>query len=78
MLKWTTEKPTQPGFYWYRDKTCKLIREQEPQVVHVESPEMIYMAGDDMTYCLPGHITECAVELSRVGQWAGPIAPPEG
>lgn len=71
-LFWTSEKPTQSGWYWYRDRELFAIR---PTFLLVEFDERgnpwIRMMGDftrnNMT----------PVDSKFKGQWAGPLTPPE-
>lgn len=61
-MKWTKEKPTQPGWYWWRDKYSS-------DIVHVteDSGMLVVKLGFD--------IEDFIIDLS--GEWAGPICPPE-
>jgi hypothetical protein len=64
-LKYSKEKPTEPGWYWYRRD-----EQDTPAVVHIyssfgEPPDMTF-TGNDRVW-----------PLSRIfGEWAGPILPP--
>jgi len=66
-MRWTTERPTKPGWYWWRANAESF-----------ESPHLIDRVGDihggDVLYCATcddDHMEE------RDGQWAGPIPEPE-
>lgn len=59
-MTWTTEKPTKPGWYWWRRGTWMFIR-----TVH---------ADDDGQCWADGYTVEQLCEHD--GEWAGPIAPP--
>lgn len=60
-LRWTSEKPIQPGWYWYRG----LIDEADPLIVLVD--EAGYFQWPDGAF-------EDVRQTD--GQWAGPIALP--
>jgi hypothetical protein len=60
-LRWNTEKPSQPGWYWYRG----LIDEADPLIVLVD--EAGYFQWPDGAF-------EDVRQTD--GQWAGPIALP--
>lgn len=60
--KWSENRPTQPGWYWYRG----LTGEDDPMIVQVD--EAGYFQWPD------GGFQEV---LLTEGQWAGPIVPPE-
>jgi len=65
-MRWTSDKPTEPGWYWKRQ-----IRYKFPRIVMIEvkrfktSPKSLYIYA--------------AKEISRVvgAEWAGPIPKPE-
>jgi len=64
-LKWTKQKPTQSGFYWYREEE--------------DSQEWIgecYESLGNMQLWLAGDIEAVAVN-ALPGEFAGPIARPE-
>lgn len=61
-LRWTKNKPTQSGWYWYRG----LVEEADPLIVLVD--EAGYFQWPD------GGFQEV---LLTKGEWAGPIEPPE-
>ncbi len=69
-LEWTTEKPTQPGVYWFRFYPI-----HEPAMVFVFMRAGIH--GNDLwlRHALP-LIAESPVS-DYDGQWAGPLEPPE-
>lgn len=65
-MKWTKEKPTKPGWYWFRSETeygtCTTvleIRNVQGGLVVVET------------------IAIYPLEEFREGEWAGPIPEPE-
>jgi hypothetical protein len=66
-MKWTTEKPTESGWFWYRGP----LSEDQPMVVHVYDVGKIFYTGP----WPDGH----TVRLERsFGEWAGPLEPPKG
>lgn len=62
MLTWTTEKPTKPGWYWWRNNSCF-----DPDILKVD------VLGDKFVI----HRDEDILETPH-GEWAGPLEPPEG
>lgn len=60
-MKWTTEKPTEPGWYWYRTSRQQLIVE----VVRLR--EKMYVHN--------GHIADDLDDYT--GEWQGPLTPNE-
>ena len=62
VLRWTTQKPTQAGWYWYRGRS----HEEEPLIVQVDHAGQFQWPD--------GGFQE--VTLTK-GEWAGPIEPPE-
>lgn len=65
-LRWTTERPKEPGWYWYRDKVRR-----EPIVVTYDPIK---------NYAREGHLghplDKLAAEYKPI-EWAGPIPEPE-
>ena len=72
-LTWTTDKPTEPGWYWYK------FAEGPPSVVYALHPsgmsivEVLY----DQTglFCRHPDNDKSLIELD--GHWAGPLEPPK-
>ena len=66
-LTWKTDKPTTPGWYWYRESDFFL------EVVHVRYQEKRlaadYKDGGDLIFF--GFIDQLK------GEWAGPLEPPK-
>jgi len=60
-MKWTKERPTQSGYYWYRSKRV--------------FPQLVEVHGDGYQRWCSGTGRSRMDRLT--GQWAGPIAPPE-
>lgn len=71
-LKWTQEKPTGPGWYWWRFE--KNIVPHMVYVVHEST--MRPVQTDRMLILYPNSKKELDVE-TRGGEWAGPIQEPE-
>ena len=59
---WTSEKPTRPGWYWWRSP------------MYAPSPQRIELNGPDEPYCA----TMEEDNLDELGgEWAGPILEPD-
>jgi len=69
-VEWTTEKPTQPGVYWFR-----FYPNHEPVIVLVFVRAGIQGSELWLRHALP-LIAESPVSDYN-GQWAGPLEPPE-
>ncbi len=61
-LRWTWEKPGEPGWYWYRGA----VEEADPLIVWV-----------DASGCFQWPDGEYQEATFTKGQWAGPIEQPE-
>ena len=68
-MNWTTEYPTQPGFYWIRN--YQLEGWTNPQL-----PPNIAMVEQDMDFYLPGVEDFFSRRDVLSAQWLGPIQPP--
>jgi len=68
--QWTTEKPTQPGFYWLKGSTAVLQPVTVVEVFyHYDIRSQIFARFFDC---------ECGMDVSGVdGEWYGPLLPPE-
>jgi hypothetical protein len=66
-LNWTTEKPTKPGWYWYREDPTA-----SPKLVF---HGLVWDAVADVAGRLPKSITFERDQIP-VGEWAGPLEPP--
>lgn len=64
-MKWTTEKPTAPGWYWYRSIVCEVTR--YTRVVEVFPNGKV----SDGSLFPMDHVDKFN------GEWAGPIPEPE-
>lgn len=64
---WTTEKPTKPGWYWWRDP---YKNNRAPEVCRVmdRKGQLIAYFNDDSIYL---------TEFTQPCEWAGPIPEPE-
>ena len=82
-MKWTKERPTEPGTYWFRvtryDNNCAA---QEPELCYVHATEGNVTKGlmafnrsypDDSEYS--HRVSRSAIE-SQWAEWAGPLTPP--
>ena len=65
VLRWTTDKPTRPGWYWYREG---------------EGPEIYWVFAapfNGQVRMYAGHKDEGGIWIdSWRGDWAGPLEPP--
>lgn len=79
MLQWVAEKPTKPGWYWF-----KPTETQEVEVLHVIGDRdglQAFAAGREFPEFLTRQKWMDDIEWSsdlqmRAGEWAGPIEPP--
>lgn len=74
-LEWTTDKPTEPGWYWIKNvRTAHGYEEAEPCVVEVANYGNGYPGNFNVT--VPSD--ECTTELRDfiAAEWAGPLEPP--
>lgn len=62
-LRWSSEKPSQPGFYWWKGTGVH----SDPMVVEVRKN---WLVG-----CFKKPLSEWVLELG--GEWAGPIETPQ-
>lgn len=82
-LRYTTQKPTEPGWYWCRNQGDFQGQRWEA-IVHVASYGMISHEGakpDGLCACwmsAPGEVRILHErEWADDSEWAGPISPPE-
>ncbi len=66
-VKWSSNKPTKPGWYWWKD------RELGPDIIPIVevSSGLVYDSGLGV---------ECQIPVGEYGyksEWAGPIPEPE-
>lgn len=66
-MTWTTQKPTKPGWYWYREL------EVGPKIRFPRIREMTYANGVLMSY---SGMTHPSIVANTEGEWAGPIPEP--
>lgn len=70
-MTWTTEKPTTPGWYWYRnpfekERVVRVYGDQTP--TETRRVDMWVQLHDE---------TDCNVDdMGENGEWAGPLDPP--
>lgn len=64
MMKWATDIPTQPGWYWWQFPDDQIFTRQIVQIYTDESGNL----------CVQGKLLS---ELDIVGQWQGPLKPEE-
>lgn len=69
-LKWASEKPTEPGWYWYRRDSADKPRCVELQTwPRPNKPDRLYVNGG---------VSVPMNALEFDGEWAGPLVQPEG
>ena len=74
MLIWTTEKPGNPGFYWFKG----LLEGNYGGRGVILSTVVDIASRDDQHFEVYFPQGESPVPLSGCnGQWAGPLTPPE-
>ncbi len=73
-MPWTTKKPRQPGWYWYRGGTDSL-----PLAVEVMSWSPLPGRPRELHMFYPPRNPEetgvCSLDLADEGEWEGPIEP---
>jgi|SRR5882672_4040564 len=76
-MQWTTEYPTQPGFYWVKNMIHRSKRvDAEPHIVGVIPEYPPELGPSDMEFYFPGN--EARGDRDDVSaEWYGPIEPPE-
>lgn len=74
-MKWTTDNPTQPGWYWMRAESGTFFMGGIPaQVVRVRRSR----DSEELTFIPRGWTTMTVeVEYARGIEWAGPIPIPD-
>ena len=70
LLRWTTEKPTSPGWYWYGPE-----KEVLPIIVLIQKREDI--VGVVKLFALFIESLDILETENLPGQWAGPLLPPK-
>ncbi len=65
-MKWTTEKPTDPGWYWYHPEFT-----ETPLIV------LVSIRGKSVTFERAGFSMLYKISKEGTGKWAGPIPVPE-
>ena len=64
-MTWTTVKPTQPGWYWYRRGKA-----QNEVLMHVQG------VGEQMTALWPDGRWDAVFSVSLSGEWSGRLERP--
>ena len=66
-MKWTKQKPTKTGYYWYKDEFS-----EAPVIGRVDKDKgLLYFDNGEISF----NINDDEDETSR---WAGPIPEPKG
>lgn len=63
---WTTDKPTKPGWYWWRPTNVSI----SPEIVSVQENGNVLLVYDKRIYRVDSMI------YGADGEWAGPLEPP--
>jgi hypothetical protein len=67
--EWTTEKPSKPGWYWYRSKRDRL------QIIElIEWNNELRAIG--VSQGMYSHLEAHRVPYGPEAEWAGPLEPP--
>ncbi len=69
-MTWTTQKPTVPGWYWYREDGIG------PEVMDVDY-RAIGETDAEAQVLVAQNANEYDVVENMIGEWAGPIDLPE-
>lgn len=67
-MKWTTEKPTEPGWYWMRE----IGKPQFPPIIR-----QVKRAAPLGVLVLVTWSSSCVISEIDYAEWAGPIELPE-
>jgi hypothetical protein len=68
-MKWTTDKPTKPGWYWYKG--------EDPDIEHADGIAIVeVIKEEDRLVCRHSNDDNEWIEYSQA-QWAGPLKAPE-
>lgn len=72
-LRWTTKKPTEPGWYWWRDVVRSNRGNPKPEAGYrfCICQEIVLILGRLVA-------SECGDLKHLQGEWAGPLQAPEG
>lgn len=73
-MNWTTEKPTIPGLYWYRQMPARNPGPFEVDPVFYE-PDVVKVESYDGRLRMNFHDDDHWYPV-RDGEWAGPLEPP--
>jgi len=67
-MNWTTEYPTEPGFYWVKSRVIEHGELPTPIIVYLNSLLDFYECSIGVTFSKPDILS---------AEWFGPITPPE-
>lgn len=78
-MKWTTEYPTQPGYYWIKNYTAKMgdYERLAPFPDIVEIRKFQYIDDDGLRVKLLGESIPLKLSDFTQAEWCGPIQPPQ-
>jgi len=76
-MNWTSEKPTQEGYYWYKPVGDEQQTASE-NICSNNEPIIVRYLSRGKIVCLIHHMDECSAVLPQQmnGQLYGPIEPP--
>ena len=74
-MKWTTKKPTRPGWYRYRDQSLDCIVEVYEYSVHGDDMRSL-VEDEDVLVRIYNHTAYSTRLCDLDGVWAGPIPEP--
>lgn len=69
-MKWTRNKPTQTGWYWYRNNDI------QPAVIHVNISGSLSGYGDTRPYAFLPFMDYDQPLDAFPGEWCGPLPAP--
>ena len=74
-MTWSKDKPTVPGWYWYRGDYAGISAGVQPVVVYVAYG--LHWGETSKSLAVQQPFMDFADSLEQLpGEWAGPIAPP--
>ena len=78
-MRWTTERPTKPGYYWFKDPGYYWFKDpryywfkDHPRIAYIV---YVYISGTGMRVD-NGKDMNDPIEDYKDGEWAGPIPKP--
>lgn len=75
-MNWTTESPTEPGYYWIRNY-LRSLDPQWQQYEEIRTEPVIIVVNEDLTFQFATSETERERDELISAEWYGPIEPPD-